>query len=301
MKVSTTWMHAILHHGYPPKSKDYYTAVERMAKLGFRYQTIEAFGFRENNVYELRDEKAKLKKFCDDLGVIVSIFPIMLPGILSSDAAERERNFDLFKAGVETAVHLETKLVHMDTFSPIEFIGERPYESSSMAYDKVYRMRVDPQYHWADTWQVLVDVMGRCNEELKKVGIGLLIEPRVGEIISNSDSFLRVVDALDDDNFGVVLEFAHQKAQKEIMPLAVEKLGSMIKFLHVADSDGLTNYHLMPGTGTIDFEGTFQALAKHGFDGYAGLDFPPSRLEAIGDEYNQAKDFIQTLAARYGM
>lgn len=51
-------------------------------------------------------------------------------------------------------------------------------------------------------------------------------------------------------------------AQKEILPLSIEKLGTRIYYLYVSDNDGRVNEHLGLGKGTIDWEGIFTALKK---------------------------------------
>src|SRR2546422_1790003 len=74
-----------------------------------------------------------------------------------------------------------------------------------------------------------------------------------------------MMDAVDDDNFGAVLDTAHQNAQKEILALSVEKLGKRIFFVHAADNDGRVNDHVAAGRGTVDWDGVFQGLKKHRF------------------------------------
>ena len=56
--------------------------------------------------------------------------------------------------------------------------------------------------------------------------------------MANTDGLLWLIDAVGDENLGVVLELAHLNAQKEILPLSVEKLGNRIFGIHVSDNDG---------------------------------------------------------------
>jgi sugar phosphate isomerase/epimerase len=49
--------------------------------------------------------------------------------------------------------------------------------------------------------------------------------------------------------------------------LSIEKLKDPILHVHAADNDGLTNQHMDPGEGTIDWEAVFNALQKHHFKG----------------------------------
>ena len=124
----------------------------------------------------------------------------------------------------------------------------------------------------------------------------LTMEPRVGELISNTDALLRLIDAVGHERFGAVLDTAHLHAQKEILPLSVEKLGRRIRFVHAADNDGRTNAHLAPGRGTVDWEGVLRALAKHGYDGYIGMDI--GRVEDLDAQFQDGMTFLHALGER---
>jgi sugar phosphate isomerase/epimerase len=119
------------------------------------------------------------------------------------------------------------------------------------------------------------------------------MEPRVGEIISNTDALVRLMDAVGDENFGAILDTAHLHAQKEILVLSVEKMAGRIYYLHVADNDGRENQHLALGDGTIDWRGLFACLRKHRFDGYVAIDV--GRIPEVDDAYRRSLRFLRDL------
>ena len=100
----------------------------------------------------------------------------------------------------------------------------------------------------------------------------MLVEPRVGEVVANSDAMLRMIEQVNDDNLGVILDIGHQYAQKELIPLSIEKLGRHMKYVHIADNDGRDNRHLVPGNGTVDWDEVFRLLKLKSFDGYFSVD-----------------------------
>jgi sugar phosphate isomerase/epimerase len=136
----------------------------------------------------------------------------------------------------------------------------------------------------------------RCNQIAKGHGLQLLVEPRVGETTTNSEALLRLAEAVGDDNLGVILDTAHQHAQKEMLPLSVEKLGQLIRYVHVADNDGQVNWHHLPGTGTIDWEGVFLALKKQGYDSYYAIDL--ERQPQLEQKFVEGKRFLEDYARR---
>lgn len=302
MKIGCCWMYAIELYGYPPNIEDAYKALKRIAATGFNYVEFESFGLRDkSNIEELISEKEKLKKVLDDLNLKIVNFPIMLPGLTSLNEKERYKNLELFDRSLEVAVYLDSEMVSLCSFNPsLQFVGESPYEKT-VTYGRDFRIKIDPNFSWKKQWEVIVDSFATCNKRCKKVGIKAMIEPRVGEMVSNTDAMLRLIEEIKDDNFGVVLEVPHLHAQKEILPLSVEKLGKRIYYLHAADNDGRDNAHHKLGRGTVDWEGILIALKKHNFQGYAAIDVRPTSLKDIDKEYTESRQFLENLAAKIGL
>ncbi|HON72593.1 MAG TPA: sugar phosphate isomerase/epimerase family protein, partial [bacterium] len=157
-------------------------------------------------------------------------------------------------------------------------------------------VKIDPDFSWEKLWDVLVNSFRFASETAKEAGLKFCLEPRVGEIISNTDAILRLMDHVKSDNFGAVLDTGHQNAQKEILPLSVEKLGNRIFYLHVSDNDGKINEHLPLGKGNIDWEGIFLALKKHNYQGYVAIDI--GNVPDIEKAYMDSKRFLEDLGKR---
>ncbi len=297
MKIACCWLYAITRYGYPPSIPDTFRVLEEMAALGFQYVELEGVG--EANTRAMAEARRELKQRGDDLGLRVINFCPILPGAVSLDPATRQQALDLFKLSVEVANDLGCELVQIDSFTPpLTFIGETPYKEA-IRHGQQFRVQVDPAFRWEEQWEALVDSTRRCAAIARQANLRLCMEPRVGELISNTDAMLRLMDAVDDDNFFAVLDTGHQHAQKEILPLSVEKLGRRIVYLHVSDNDGRTNEHRELGQGTVDWEGVFTALKKHAFDGYVGVDI--GRVEDLDGAYRRSKAFLEDLSARLGL
>lgn len=294
MKISCCWLFAISKYGYPPSLPDTHRALEEMEALGFKNVELEGVG--EENLRAVYEARKELKKRCEDLGLTVVNFCPVLPDLVHPEKARRVHALDLFKLGVETAGSLGCEMVQtISATPPLTFVGETPYKDA-LAYGQRYQVKVDPAFRWDDVWGWLTDSMGACADEADRAGLTLCLEPRVGEIISNTDAMLRLMEAVDSDNFGAVLDTGHLHAQKEILPLSVEKLGSRIRYVHASDNDGQTNQHLAAGTGTVDWEGIFLALKKHEFAGYVAVDV--GNVPKLDAAYTASKTFLEDLARR---
>jgi len=297
MKISCCWLYAITKYGYPPSMPDTFKVLREMKALGF--DCVELEGVRRDNLTEVYTQRRELKKFCDDEGLRVINFCPVLPGSVSLERKEREESWDLFKRAIEIARYFDTATIQGDSFTPpLKFRGDSPYKES-ISYGKQFTVEIDPKFEWRRQWDAMVESFSFMTQEAKKAGLRFCVEPRVGELLSNTDAILRMIDAVADDNFGAVLDTAHQNAQKEILALSVEKLGKRIFYVHAADNDGRVNDHVAAGRGTVDWEGVFQGLKKHGFAGYVAVDV--GMVPDLDAQYRESLQFLTRMAARHGL
>jgi sugar phosphate isomerase/epimerase len=295
MKISCCWLYAISKYGYPPSLADTKQALREMKDLGFTYVELE--GVRRENLTEVYQHRQELRALAQDLGLQIVNFCPILPDLVSLDERRRREAVGLFERGIELASFFGCETVQSDSYTPpLEFTGEAPYKQA-LAYGVDFSVRIDPAFSWPRLWDAVVDSVCRINALAKAAGLKLTMEPRVGEIISNTDALLRLMDAVDDPNFGAVLDTAHQHAQKEILPLSVEKLGERIMYLHVADNDSRVNEHLAVGRGTVDWEGVLAALKKFNFRGYAAIDV--GNVPDLDAQYRESVVVLERLATKH--
>ncbi len=297
MKISCCWLYAITKYGYPPSIDDTFRALKDMKKLGFA--NVELEGVRRENLLAVYEKRHELKKFTDGEGLRVINFCPVLPGSVSLNRKERKESWDLFKRAIEIANFFDCATIQGDSFTPpLKFRGDAPYQES-VSYGKNFTVEVDPAFKWQRQWDAMVESFIFFTREAKKAKLRFCVEPRVGELLSNTDAILRMMDAVNDDNFGAVLDTAHQNAQKEILALSVEKLGKRIFYVHAADNDGRVNDHVAAGRGTVDWEGVFKGLKKHKFSGYLAVDV--GMVPDIDAQYRESVEFLNRMAARHGL
>jgi sugar phosphate isomerase/epimerase len=298
MKLSCCWLYAISKYGYPVPVSAIPGALQEMATLGFHYVELEGASAYDN-LREVYHERHALKALCAALGLQVVNFCPVLPELVSLDGRVRARGFELFQMAIDLAQYFGCATIQIDSYTPpLRFIGEQPYKDM-LNYGLEFRVAVDAAFSWTEQWSVLVETFQRCAALARTAGLPFCLEPRVGEMISNSDALLRLMDHVQAENFGAVLDTAHQHAQKEILPLSVEKLGSRIMYLHVADNDGRINEHRALGEGTVDWEGVFLALNKHHFTGYVAIDI--GRLHDMDAAMRRSLAYLQEMLPRLGI
>jgi sugar phosphate isomerase/epimerase len=290
-------MYAIGKYGFPPSLPDMLKAIPEMAALGFEYVELEGVGFE--NLRAVVDHEEQLREALLRSGARLSNFAIILPEIVSEEPARAKPAFAAFAEGVRTAAYLGSPNVWVDSYFPPVEVVSGALMTEQIVFGEPPRIRIPAGFSWPRFWEHYVGVMKRCTRIAREHGLQLLVEPRVGELTSNSEALLRLLEAVDDDHLGVILDTAHQHAQKELLPLSVEKLGRHIRYVHVADNDGRVNRHLVPGTGTIDWDEVFLALRRHGFDEYYAVDL--EQLPDLEHCFVQGRQFLEAYAGKLGL
>ena len=297
MKITCCWMYAIGKYGFPPSLPNMLKAIPEMATLGFDYVELEGVGFE--NLRAVIDNRAQLRQALDRAGVRLSNFAIILPEVVSEDPQTAAPALAIFEEGVRTAAYLGSPNVWVDSYFPPVEVVSGTLMTDQIVFGQQPRIRIPAGFSWPRFWDHYVAVMRRCTQIARSHGVQLLVEPRVSEVTSNSEALLRLLDAVGDANLGVILDTAHQHAQKELLPLSVDNLGRRICYVHVADNDGLVNRHLVPGIGNIDWEELFLALKRQGFDGYYAVDL--EQLPDLEQCFVQGKRFLEAYAEKLGL
>ncbi len=298
--VNLAWLYAITKYGYPPPMEYVYRVVDDAIRLGFSNIELEFVGYE--NLKEFEEHRNSLKRYIADRGVKVVNVAAIFRDLVSMDSSIREKALEYFRRACELAIQFNSNLIQTDTFTPpIKFVGVSPY-SRAIVFGERYSVEIPRDFSWRNFWNTLVNTMKRCSRIAAEYNLKFVIEPRIGETISNSDAMLRLIDEVGEDNFGAVLDTGHLHAAKELIPLSIEKLGDRILYVHISDNDGRDNFHWAPGKGTIDWDSIFIGLKRHGFRGCIAIDVGGQDIrDRLDEEVIQAKSFIENKIKQYGL
>ncbi len=289
MKIVCCWMYAIARYGFPPSVENMLRSIQEMADMGFEAIELEGVGF--DNLQAVLDAREQIKNALQKAHVQLANFAVILPEMISADDKASEKAMAMFEEGAKVAAYLGSPRIWTDSyFPPLELKQGIPM-TQAITFGQDYGVHIPDGFHWADFWNRFIKVMKHANQIAKAHKLEFVIEPRVGEITPNTDALLRMFDAVQDDNLGMIFDTAHLHAQKELLPLSVEKLGKRIRYVHVADNDGLTNHHLQPGAGNIDWEEVFLALKRQGFDGCFAVDL--ENMPDLEQKFIESKRFLE--------
>lgn len=126
-----------------------------------------------------------------------------------------------------------------------------------------------------DAWRNLRDSLNEICRFAMPYNIQIAIEPAdryETDLIQTISEALRMIDGLDNENLGVVLDTGHAHVVGESAVEALAAAQDRLFHIHIDDNLGLRDQHLIPGRGSFDFTAFFKALEKSGYQGYLGVE-----------------------------
>jgi len=141
-------------------------------------------------------------------------------------------------------------------------------------------------------WDLLVETFSRCARIAEEHKIKLAVEHKPECILGNTDSTLRLIEAVNSEYVGALLDTGHSIVAKENLPTVVDMLGKKLFHVHVDDTYGDWDRDLPPGT-IHDFTGFLKQLKQVGYKGYLSMDVWP--YEDAEKEIKMGRDYMLKL------
>lgn len=162
-----------------------------------------------------------------------------------------------------------------------DMLGIRQMVYHALVYPKDYGFDMS----WLD---VNKKFFGEIIEDAKKYNVGICIENMwgtwglLGREQKTTDDLIELVDSFDDDIVGVCWDTGHgnltgnghnygRNMNPELLPYGnqyanIVKIGKRLRALHINDNNGMDDDHIMPGTGTINWDDVIRALDDIGYE-----------------------------------
>jgi sugar phosphate isomerase/epimerase len=148
-----------------------------------------------------------------------------------------------------------------------------------------------------------VELINIFRKNLKRVlkiaeheNVRILIEPEPGLIIENSSQITEFLRSFDTESVGLNCDLGHFYCVGEDPARIVYQLQDYIGHFHLADiASNRIHNHLLPGTGSINFESIFDAIRAIGYQGYVTVElytYQDEPLIAATRAYNYLQKFI---------
>ena len=238
-----------MHDGLMP-------VLEKLKKIG--YDGVEV------PIFDLDQSKWKTwAKRLDDLGLDRTANTVIAPehNPLSADSKIREAAYQHMKRVVDSCATVGSSILcgpHQVALGV--FTGKGATE---------------------DEWKRSVEHLRRVAEYAQPAGV-VLAEEVVNRFelyhVNTLDQGIRLVDEVDHPNCKLHIDTFHAHIEEKDPAAAIRRAGSRIAHVHISEND-----RGVPGTGSVAWDATFEALRDTGYDGWL-------TVEAFGN-------FLPNLAA----
>lgn len=266
--------------------------LREMQQLGF--QSIELEGIRREHLLAVYSLRREIKEELVRLGLRVPVFCTVLPGLASDRSDERRENLGLFEKGCELAASIGARrVVDNGPLPPYRFGKDIPIVRH---YDEeiLLKATLPVELDWGTYWKTLVSQYREICDIASSHGLSYHVHPSLGTLASGADGFLRLYDAVGRDNLRFVIDTANQFLMKENLVIAIRRLGGIVEYIHLSDSNGARMEHLVPGEGKIPWDTVCEELQR-GFDGLIGIDVggAESGIQDIDDAYLKTARWVE--------
>ena len=208
-------------------------------------------------------------------------------------ALHPERAERFLERALETAHALGCSILGGVTYSTLGWRSGRPPEEAELA----------------NIAKALKPIARRAAEAKMLIGI----EPcnrYETHLLNTTAQSLAMLERIGEPNVTIHLDTYHMNIEEKGIGRAIAEAGSHCRYIHLSESD-----RGVPGTGTIDWNETFRALAASGFDGDLVMEsfvtLPPEIASALSVWRAVARDrhevlekgvpYLKSLAALHGL
>jgi len=265
-----------------------FEAVEKIASIG--YKGVELLAdvphLYADSVTE--SDLEKLKEILDRTGMVVANInantamgyygrqfwePLFEPSLANPDQALRRWRIDYSKKCIDMAQVLGAPCVSITSGRLVS--GSSPEESTNLFRDS------------------LMELLDYAKDASIRVGI----EYEPGLLIERYEELAAFLQEMDSVYLGANLDLGHSHVLGESPEKVIGGLSSKIFHVHVEDIRARKHYHLIPGTGDMDFAELFSMLERHSYEGFATVELY-TYCHQPDAAAKQALNYLQTLAVR---
>ena len=202
--------------------------------------------------------------------------PLFEPSLANPDKILRNWRIDYTKKCVDLADFLDAPFVSVTSGRPAP--GISPEESMDL----------------------LVDSLEKLIEYSAKRSIGIGVEYEPGLLVECFDELSALLEQIDSPYLGANLDLGHSHVLGEDPRVVINGLGPKIFHIHIEDIRGRKHYHLIPGTGDIDFRKILGILTENAYNGFATVELYtyPDRPEEVA---RQSLQYLRSICRESGL
>lgn len=228
-----------------------------------RVRRIASYGFGAVEFWSWRDKDLpRLKSVADGCGVEIANFSGQRVGDLL-DPGQHEVVLRDFESALSSAATLGCRnlmVLAQELGEGGRVVRQQPHEAAPEQIAAIA----------AGVRRLLERIPGNESIQISLEPLNTRLD-HAGYALSSVRSAAKVVEAVADPRFGLLVDFYHQGVMGDDLVGIVRTYARMMKHVHIADVPGRHE----PGTGSVDWASIIGELGAQGYEGYVGFEFSP--------------------------
>ncbi len=229
----------------------------------FNYDYIELWGGRPHAFpYDLKNGKLdQLLKLKEEYGIPIKVYTPehnSYPyNYMIGDENQRRESIEYLKTAIEMGKALGAEYTVISA-------GHAGYIASSKEI-------------W-DRLSISITELVECARHNDHILLIEALTPFESNVCTTANDLLDIVNHINSPYFGAMCDLVPPYVQNESIMTYFKKLGKNLKHLHIIDSDGKSDTHLVPGDGTIPLKELMKEIQESGYDGGATIELVTSYI-----------------------
>jgi len=223
----------------------------------FGYDGIEIWGGRPHAYpFDLKSgdiEELKGLSESYDMPIIgytpeMNMYPFNM--MIGSEAMRRD-SLDYIKLSIEMAKEMDAGFTMISA-------GHAGYDTPRREY-----------------WARLIDNLKELAGHAEEVGMDLVLEPLThyeSNVIITCNDLVAALDEVDSERLVGMYDIVPPFCNREPIMSYFDKLGDRMRHMHIVDSDGESDSHMMPGDGKIPLRQLFKEIEGSSYTGYCTIE-----------------------------
>lgn len=225
----------------------------------YGFEGVEIWGARPHAyAWDMTNKKIEeILSWSEQHGISISMYtPEILAypyNLVSSDYIERQETIEYLKKSLEVASALET--------------------------DKMQITIKHPGYgrNRKEIWKFMSEGLKELCDKAENVGVDIILEslsPSEGNVITCVDDIVQIKDMVDSARLCSMIDMVPPFIANEPYAEYFHKLGNSMKYVHICNSDGKTEFHMQidDPKGEIPLTDFFKVLQNNGYDGWYSIE-----------------------------
>ena len=223
----------------------------------FGYDYIELWGGRPHGyAYDLkRGQLDSLLKLRDKYQIPIKIYTpehnTYPYNYMIGDEYQRMESVEYIKTSIEIGKELGAEYTIISA-------GHAGYEASKREIWDRLRKSIREMVNYA--------------EEKEHILLIEALTPFESNVCTTANDLCEIIEYVDSPYFGAMCDIVPPYVQNESIMSYFKKLGKNLKHLHIIDSDGKSDTHLLPGEGTIPLKELMEEIYDYGYNGSATIE-----------------------------